>query len=145
MRRSFTLKKWSDSEHVTLEVSALSSEGTGISRTERGVVFVQGALPGEIVNAEIVSRKKDFMIADTLSVERPSSGRINPKCKYYGKCGGCQLQHASYDEQLRLKAGLVRDAMIRIGGFQRERFNELVCEPSPMSWGYRNKAAFPVQ
>ena len=145
MRRSFTLKKWSDSEHVTLEVSALSSEGTGISRTERGVVFVQGALPGEIVNAEIVSRKKDFMIADTLSVERPSYGRINPKCKYYGKCGGCQLQHASYDEQLRLKAGLVRDAMIRIGGFQRERFNELVCEPSPMSWGYRNKAAFPVQ
>lgn len=144
-RRSFTLKKWSDSERVTLEISGLSSDGTGISRTERGVVFVQGALPGEIVNAEIVSRKKDFMIADTVSVERPSSGRVIPKCKYYGKCGGCQLQHASYDEQLRLKAGLVRDAMIRIGGFQRERFDELVCEPSPLSWGYRNKAAFPVQ
>ena len=80
-RRSFTLKKWSDNERVTLEVSALSSDGTGISRTERGVVFVQGALPGEIVNAEIVSRKKDFMIADTVSVERPSSGRVNPKCR----------------------------------------------------------------
>ncbi len=139
------LKKWSDSERVTLEVSALSSDGTGISRTDRGVVFVQGALPGEIVNAKIVSRKKDFMIADTISVERPSAGRVNPKCKYYGRCGGCQLQHASYNEQLKLKAELVRDAMIRIGGFERDRFDELVCEPSPLSWGYRNKAAFPVQ
>ena len=144
-RRLLILKKWSDSERVTLEVSALSSDGTGISRTDRGVVFVQGALPGEIVNAKIVSRKKDFMIADTISVERHSSGRVNPKCRYYGKCGGCQLQHASYDSQLKLKAELVRDAMTRIGGFERKSFDELVCEPSPSSWGYRNKAAFPVQ
>ena len=143
--RLLILKKWSDNERVTLEVSSLSSDGTGISRTDRGVIFVQGGLPGEIVRAEIVSRKKDFMIADTVSVERPSPSRIIPKCKYYGKCGGCQLQHTSYGSQLKLKAELVRDAMIRIGGFERERFNELTCESSPSSWGYRNKAAFPVQ
>ena len=144
-RRLSILKKWSDNERITLEVSALSSDGTGISRTDRGIIFVQGGLPGEIVRAEIVSRKKDFMIADTLSVERPSPDRVIPKCKYYGKCGGCQLQHTSYDSQLRLKAELVRDAMIRIGGFERDEFTGLECESSPSSWGYRNKAAFPVQ
>lgn len=144
-RRLSILKKLSDNERMTLEVSALSSDGTGISRTDKGIIFVQGGLPGEIVRAEIVSRKKDFMIADTLSVERPSPDRVIPKCKYYGKCGGCQLQHTSYDSQLRLKAELVRDAMIRIGGFERDKFAGLECEASPSSWGYRNKAAFPVQ
>lgn len=145
MRRSFILKKWYDSEIITLEVSGFSSDGTGISRTERGIIFVQGALPGEQVRAKIVSRKKDFMVADTVSVEEASEGRITPKCKYYGKCGGCQFQHANYAMQLKLKADLVRDSMTRIGGYENATFEGLVCEPSPNYWGYRNKAAFPVQ
>ncbi len=127
------------------EISGLSSDGTGISRTSDGVVFVQGALPGEKVRAEIVSRKKDFMIADTVSVEKSSSGRVFPKCRYYGKCGGCQLQHADYKTQLEIKSGLVRDAMTRIGGFEAGIFDGLECVKSPEIWGYRNKAAFPVQ
>ena len=136
------LNRWSDSEQLTLEVSGLSSDGAGIARTEHGIIFVQGALPGETVRAELVSRKKDFAIADTVEVVSSSPGRVRPRCKYYGRCGGCQLQHASYDAQLRLKAGLVIDAMNRIGGF---RLHDAECEPSPDSWGYRNKAAFPVQ
>ncbi|MBQ6971108.1 MAG: 23S rRNA (uracil(1939)-C(5))-methyltransferase RlmD [Synergistaceae bacterium] len=130
---------------LTLTVSGLSSEGAGISRTESGVVFVHGALPGEKVRARIVARKKDFAVADTVTVDEASPGRVKPRCRYYGKCGGCQLQHAGYDTQLQLKAGLVRDAMTRIGGFDPEIFAGLTCEPSPESWGYRNKAAFPVQ
>ena len=128
---------------ITLKITGFTSEAAGISRTENGVVFVQGALPGEIVNAEIVSRKKDFMIADTVSIIEPSSLRVAPKCKHYGRCGGCQLQHASYEAQLNLKAGIVRDAMTRIGGF--EKLQALKCEASPKFWGYRNKASFPVQ
>ena len=142
MRRSFTLNRWCDSEAVTLEVSGISSDGTGIARTEHGIIFVQGALPGETVRAEIVARKKDFAVADTREVLQASSGRVKPKCKYYGRCGGCQLQHADYSTQLKLKAELVIDAMNRIGGFRLERVE---CEASPESWGYRNKAAFPVQ
>ncbi len=106
---------------------------------------MQGALPGEIVRAVVVVRKKDFTIADTVNVESPSAGRIHPKCKYYGKCGGCQLQHAGYSEQLRLKADIVIDAMTRLGGFRRDELGEVTCEASPEMWGYRNKAAFPVQ
>ena len=130
---------------VTLTISGLTSEGAGISRTERGVVFVHGALPGETVRASIVARKKDFSVADTVSVEVEASGRVRPKCKYYGRCGGCQLQHADYATQLTLKAGIVRDAMTRLGGFPAEIFDGLTCEASPESFGYRNKAAFPVQ
>ena len=106
---------------------------------------MHGALPGELVNAEIVAKKKDFSIADTLEIIKDSQERITPKCKYYGKCGGCQLQHANYNLQLRLKADLIRDAMTRIGGFDSKFFDGLTCEESPSSWNYRNKAAFPVQ
>ncbi|MBR0256310.1 MAG: 23S rRNA (uracil(1939)-C(5))-methyltransferase RlmD [Synergistaceae bacterium] len=134
-----------DNSSITLDITGLSSDGAGISRTESGVVFVQGALPGEKVSARIVARKKDFAVADTVSVIEASHGRAIPKCKYYGRCGGCQLQHADYPTQLRLKAGLVRDAMTRIGGFDAGLFDGLECEPSPESWGYRNKASFPVQ
>ena len=134
-----------NNETLELKITALSTDATGIARTSRGVVFVQGALPGEVVNAEVVSRKKDFTIANTLNVIKSCSGRITPRCKYYSRCGGCQLQHASYELQLILKAAIVRDAMTRIGGFDSKLFDSLTCEPSPSSWGYRNKAAFPVQ
>ncbi|MCR5347824.1 MAG: TRAM domain-containing protein, partial [Fretibacterium sp.] len=104
-------------ERVPLEVSAISSSGAGIARTAKGVVFVEGALPGEAVTAEILSRHKDFSTARVLSVERAAEGRVPPRCRHYGHCGGCQLQHADYSLQLRLKASLVRDAMTRLGGF----------------------------
>ena len=142
MRRSSILNAWSNDEQVTLKISALSSDGAGIARTDRGIVFVQGALPGEIVRAAVVMRKRDFAVAETVHVESPSAGRTAPKCKYYGKCGGCQLQHADYSTQLKLKAEIVIDAMRRLGGFS---VGAIECEPSPEAWNYRNKAAFPVQ
>lgn len=132
-------------ETLELNITALSTDAAGIARTSKGVVFVHGALPGETVKAEIVARKKDFSIADTVSIIKNSSGRAVPRCKYYGHCGGCQLQHANYETQLKLKADIVRDAMTRLGGFKPELFEKLTCESSPDFWGYRNKAAFPVQ
>ena len=132
-------------ERVQLEVSALSSDGAGIARGKNGVGFVRGALPGEQVAAQIVSRHKDFSVARTLSVGRAAAGRVEPRCPHYERCGGCQLQHADYPLQLTLKAGLVRDAMTRIGGFPAELLEGLECVASPQPWGYRNKAAFPVQ
>ena len=128
-----------------LNISALSSDGAGIARTEHGVVFINGALPGEVVTAETVSRHKDFSVARVVEIEKASDGRVEPRCPHYDKCGGCQLQHASYGTQLKLKAGLVRDAMTRIGGFEPSLFANLKCEASPDEWGYRNKASFPVQ
>ena len=90
-----------------------------------------GALPGELVEAEVIKRRKDFALARTVAVERPSPGRIAPHCPVFGECGGCQLQHADYPLQLSLKAGLVRDAMTRLGGFAPELLDDLECVPSP--------------
>lgn len=132
-------------ETSRFEIERLSSDGSGIARTGRGVVFVSGALPGEQVDAEVVQRRKDFALARTTAVVRPSPGRVVPRCPVFGQCGGCQLQHADYPLQLSLKAELVRDAMTRIGGFPPELLEALECVSSPLPWGYRNKASFPVQ
>ena len=131
--------------NITLKINSISSDGTGIARTERGIIFVQGALPGEVVKAELVAKKKDFAVAKIFEIVEASPGRVAPRCKYYGHCGGCQLQHADYETQLKLKAQIVRDAMTRIGGFEKNLFENLTCQASPLFWGYRNKAAFPVQ
>ena len=68
--------------------------------------------------------------------------RVKPVCPVFGTCGGCQLQHASYTLQLEIKAGIVRDALKRLGGFE---LPEIQCTASPKQWGYRNKASFPVR
>lgn len=127
---------------TTLTIEKVSSDGRGIARTEEGVVFVAGALPGEVVEAEVISRKRDFSLAQTLRVLRPNPGRVEPRCPVFGTCGGCQLQHASYALQLEIKAGIVRDALRRIGGVN---LDAVACESSPLQWEYRNKASFPVR
>jgi len=130
---------------VELTVEKISSDGSGIARTGEGVVFVSGALPGEVVEAEISERKRDFAFACTKRVIEANPRRIQPACPVFGTCGGCQLQHASYELQLEIKAGIVRDALARIGGFDATTLSSLECSPSPRQWGYRNKASFPVR
>ncbi|MDR2529560.1 MAG: 23S rRNA (uracil(1939)-C(5))-methyltransferase RlmD [Synergistaceae bacterium] len=125
---------------MELSIEKVSSDGRGIARTKDGVVFVAGALPGELVEAEITSRKRDFASARVLRVLEPNPRRVRPRCPV--SCGSCQLQHASYDLQLEIKAQIVQDALTRIGGFGPLTVQ---CEPSPRQWGYRNKASFPVR
>ena len=132
----------SQGEILRLEIGGLSSDGSGIARTDRGVVFVAGALPGELVEAELVKRRKDFSLARTVSVVRPLPGRTAPRCSAFGQCGGCQLQHADYPLQLSLKAGLVRDAMTRLGGFAPELLERLEC-PLPCPGDTATRPPFP--
>ncbi|MDR2136736.1 MAG: 23S rRNA (uracil(1939)-C(5))-methyltransferase RlmD [Synergistaceae bacterium] len=133
---------------VDLAVEKMSSDGSGIARTKEGIVFIKGALPGEVVEAEVTKRKKDFSLARVVRVKERNPRRVQPACPVSGTCGGCQLQHASYELQLEIKADTVRDAMTRLGGFDlRDVFphSEPQCVPSPRQWGYRNKASFPVR
>ncbi|MDR1376803.1 MAG: 23S rRNA (uracil(1939)-C(5))-methyltransferase RlmD, partial [Synergistaceae bacterium] len=132
---------------LELTIEKLSSDGSGIARGGEGssVVFVEGALPGEVVEAEVARRKKDFSLARVVRVKKPNPRRISPACPVFGACGGCQLQYASYDLQLEIKADIVRDALTRIGGFSvMGELPEIECFASPEQWGYRNKASFPV-
>ncbi len=78
--------------------------GQGLARLKDGlVVLVPFVLPGETVEVEIVSKKKQLAQARLLGVVEPSVHRITPRCHYYGSCGGCDLQHTSYLNQLTLK------------------------------------------
>ena len=131
---------------LKLKITGITSGGDGIARSEtHGVIFVLRALPGEIITAKIFERHKDFALAKIIEINQAHTERVTPKCEHYYKCGGCQLQHASYNLQLKLKAMIVRDAMTRLGGFAANLFENLECAASPKDFGYRNKAAFPVQ
>lgn len=131
-------------EVLTLEVESINSEGEGIARcgAEHFVVFVAGALPGERVKCQVEKSTKKYAAARTLEVLKPSDVRVAPKCPVYSRCGGCQLQHATYGAQRAIKTKILADAMRRIAKIELPK--GLECVPSPSQWGYRNKTALPV-
>lgn len=89
--------------------------GYGLARGgDGGVVLVRGALPGEVVDAAVVERKKDYARAETVAVVEPSPHRVSPPCAAYGVCGGCRLQHADYPCQLAMKSSALGDTLRRI-------------------------------
>lgn len=103
---------------VTLEITAYGSEGQGIARHNGMAVFVPGAICGETVEAEIKKAAPSFAEAKLQKILRPSAERVIPPCPHYAECGGCDILHMSYAEQLRIKRETVRSAMERIGGFR---------------------------
>ena len=132
-------------ETITFDIASINSEGEGIARhgEEGFVVFVPGALPGERVTCRVMKTGKKYATAKVLSVDSPSAMRTVPPCPIFGRCGGCQLQHASYALQLEIKAMILHDALRRIGGIEWQ--GPIKCVPSPQEWGYRNKTTLPVQ
>ncbi|WP_350449432.1 23S rRNA (uracil(1939)-C(5))-methyltransferase RlmD [Aminobacterium mobile] len=135
-----------ENQHIELEIDALSNDGNGIAREKNSsyVYFVPGALPGERVRVTVLQKKKTYGIADVEEILSPHPQRVEPKCRWYSLCGGCQLQHFSYNAQLEAKKDFVRDAFRRIAHMNIEDILS-PCVPSPRQWGYRNKASFPVQ
>jgi tRNA/tmRNA/rRNA uracil-C5-methylase (TrmA/RlmC/RlmD family) len=101
------------------------------------VVFVPFVIVGEVVLVEITERKSDFARARLLQVITPSPDRVDPKCQYFGECGGCQYQHIDYEAQGRIKLEQVRNLFVRVGGFAPEVVGELI--PCPAPYGYRNR------
>jgi len=84
-------------------VDGVTSDGRGVGRLQGLAVFVEGALPGELVLARITGRKKNYALARTLRVLEASPGRAEPSCPWYDVCGGCSLQHADYQTELEIK------------------------------------------
>ncbi len=129
-------------QKITLSIKRLGIHGEGISDHDGFTVFVDGALPGEIVTASITEVRKNFARATVISTEKTSPHRVTPTCPVFGKCGGCQLMHLDYTQQLETKKQRVVDALERIGKI----FNVPVppCIPSPSPLSYRNKIQLPV-
>lgn len=123
-------------------VDALGSTGEGIGRIDGFAVFVDGALPKETVRVLIIKIKKNYAYGKLLEIISPSPYRVEPHCPVAKTCGGCQLQHFSYEGQLEYKARKVKDDLERIGGLKNVGSLHTCGMEQP--WRYRNKAQFPV-
>ena len=126
---------------IELFVDKLVQGGDGLAQMDGLKVFVRYAAPQELVRARIVTRKRDYAVAEIDEVLEPSPLRVPPKCPYYGECGGCQLQHISDEGQLVVKKLLVNETLQRIGKLFVPVRN-VTSQPKP--WRYRNKTQYPV-
>ena len=126
----------------SIKIHGLGSSGEGVGKLDGLTVFVEGALPGEEVLAEIVTRKKNYAVARLVEVVKKSSERVEPFCPLYKECGGCQLQHLSYPAQLKWKRQQVVDAVERIGKLGGVEVFDTLGMENPLR--YRNKMQFPV-
>ncbi|HHY46090.1 MAG TPA: 23S rRNA (uracil(1939)-C(5))-methyltransferase RlmD [Firmicutes bacterium] len=130
-------------ETIEVSVTGLNHEGEGVARIDGFALFLPGALAGERVRARITTVKKNYGRGQVLEIMIPSPARTSPVCQVFGECGGCQLQHLDYSEQLELKRRLVTDALERIGHLKGIRVEPTMGMEEP--WRYRNKAQYPVK
>lgn len=114
--------------------------GKAVGRAGGKAVFVPFAIPDETVHAEVYRSRKRYSEAELRDIVVPSPDRVLPQCPYFGVCGGCQLQHVSYERQLGMKRQVVMDLLQRVGGFPDAVV--LPTLPSPLQYGYRNSARF---
>lgn len=128
---------------VELTIHNMGINGEGVGSLDGYTLFVEGALPGEIVRVSITERNKNYGRADLISIVRASPDRVAPPCPLFGKCGGCQLMHLSYAKQLETKRQRVADALQRIGKITGVTVEP--CVPSPLELAYRNKIQLPVR
>lgn len=122
---------------ITVTVDSLGNNGDGIARHDGKVVFVPLTLPGERVRVKPVTRKKSFIRAQVLETLESSPERQTPPCEYFGRCGGCDWQHAPYPMQLEAKAQSLTDALTRIGNLNNPPITPIV--PSEAIYHYRNR------
>ena len=143
---------------LDLEIIKYASEGKGLARIDRNiikpvegvqqqdsnekkyVVFVQGAYPGDKVTAQLRKIKKSYAEAAIAKLISPSKDRVEPRCKFFGTCGGCKQQDLNYETQLKFKQELVKETFEHIAGLKDFNFEEII--PSENNFFYRNKMEF---
>ena len=131
---------------ITLEITDLTEEGQGVGKKDGLVFFVKDSVMGDKVEARILKAKKNYAYAKVEKLLEASPYRITPLCPVAGKCGGCQLQHLSYEKELAWKEDRIAQSLIRIAGLSPE---EVESKKEGILGGvlsrYRNKAQYPVQ
>ena len=135
---------------VVIEDMGIHGEGIGkvqdMSEKMGFTFFIKDAVIGDVVEAKIMKVKKQYAYAKLIKIIMPSPQRTEPKCPFYKQCGGCQIQALSYSSQLLLKTDIVRNNLMRIGGFSKQLLDS-VMEPivgMEQPFYYRNKAQFPI-
>jgi 23S rRNA (uracil1939-C5)-methyltransferase len=125
---------------VTVDVTDLAFGGEGVARAGGYVVFVPGGVPGDRAEVRLTQVRPRFARGTIERVERPSPLRTEPPCPYFGRCGGCRLQHVQYGAQLAFKQRQVGDCLARLGGLPDVPIAPIL--GAPEVYGYRNKMEF---
>jgi len=143
---------------LELEISKYAAEGKGIAKINRSkikpaqktedqnneeenyVVFVHGSYPGDKVTAQLRKIKNSYAEAKAIEIISPSKHRVEPRCKFFGTCGGCKQQDLNYETQLKYKEDLVKETFEHIGGLTDYKFEDII--PSENVFFYRNKMEY---
>ena len=130
---------------VTVEITDIGMSGEGIGHVDGYTLFIKDAVIGDVVEAKVMKAKKNYGYARLMKVITPSEYRVEPKCAFARRCGGCQIQEMSYDRQLVFKDQKIRGNLERIGGFTKDQIDTVMQPVVGMEhpFGYRNKAQFP--
>jgi 23S rRNA (uracil1939-C5)-methyltransferase len=123
-----------------IEITKAAAEGKSIGKYEDQVVFVTGAVPGDVVDVRILKKKKSYLEGMVINIQKYSEDRVQALCAHYGVCGGCKWQDLNYEKQLAYKHQQVLDQFTRLGGFPFADPQPILA--SPDLFRYRNKMEY---
>ena len=128
---------------MIVKIKKLVYGGKALGKLEDKVCFVPFVLPDEEVEVRIKKEKKSYLECEPVQIINPSPYRVEPPCKYFGYCGGCDYMHISYDTQLNLKKEIFMETLERISGIKDFHLKEII--PSPKNLHYRNKTQLKIK
>jgi 23S rRNA (uracil1939-C5)-methyltransferase len=127
---------------LTAVIESLDQEGRGVARVDGKTIFVDGALPNEKVTFQSHHIKPSYEIANVIDVLKQSNLRVTPRCRHFGYCGGCKLQHLDFTGQVATKQRLLESDLWHIGKVKPVNMLPALYGPT---WGYRHKARLSVK
>ncbi|MEK3763722.1 MULTISPECIES: 23S rRNA (uracil(1939)-C(5))-methyltransferase RlmD [unclassified Solibacillus] len=127
-------------DRTTVYIEDLTHDGNGVAKIDGYPLFIQGALPGETAEIHVMKTLKNYGFAKVVNILEKSSDRVEAPCVYFSQCGGCQLQHLSYEGQLKWKQNMVANVMKRLGKIDAP---VLPVKGMEEPWHYRNKSQIP--
>ncbi|MEK5528285.1 23S rRNA (uracil(1939)-C(5))-methyltransferase RlmD [Viridibacillus sp. FSL R5-0468] len=127
-------------DRLTVYIEDLTHDGAGVAKIDGYPLFIQGGLPDETAEVHVLKTLKNYGFAKIINITEPSPDRVAAPCPVFAQCGGCQLQHLSYEGQLKWKEKMVRNVMTRIGKIDAP---VLSVKGMDNPWNYRNKAQIP--
>ena len=130
------------STDTRVKIESLDQEGRGVARSEGKVIFIEGALTGEVVSYSSYRKKPSFELAQVTQIHKSSSMRVQPKCAHFGVCGGCSMQHLDARAQVAAKQRILEDSLWHIGKVRAETISRPICG---QAWGYRERARLSVR
>ncbi|WP_342599095.1 23S rRNA (uracil(1939)-C(5))-methyltransferase RlmD [Psychrobacillus sp. FSL H8-0483] len=127
-------------DRITVHIEDLTHDGAGVAKVDGYPLFIQGGLPNETAEVHVLKTLKNYGFAKLMNIVEPSPFRVEAPCPVFAECGGCQLQHMTYEGQLKWKESMVRNVMQRIGKIDAP---VLPVKGMEKPWEYRNKSQIP--